>query len=126
MIVGGGRGQGSMDGAATKVALSGGFGVGTAFELELDVASLGEVRDCVHEGKRFKVHDEFYGVPAFIAAETVVEVSLCMYRKRRGLLGVVWVWAETDEAGSLAPEGGELGGDLDDVRRLPYLLYAPL
>lgn len=115
-----------MDSAATKVALSGGFGVGTAFELEFDAASLGEVRDRVHEGKRFKVHDELYGVPAFIAAETVVEVSLCMYRERRGFLGVIRVRAKADEAGSLASEGGKLRGYLGDVRRLPYLLYAPL
>lgn len=39
---------------------------------------------------------------------------------------MIWVWAEAREAGALAFEGGELRGDLHDIRLLPDLLDAAL
>src|SRR5215218_1561511 len=126
VIVDGSRGQGPMDGTTTEGALLCGLGVAGAFELEFDAGSLGQVRNGVHERERLEIHDEFYGVPAFITTETMVEVPFRVYGEGGGFLRVIRVRAETDEAGPLAPESGELRGHLDDVRRLPHLLYAPL
>jgi len=57
---------------------------------------------------------------------TVVEAFVRGDVEGRGLFLVVGVWAQAYEAGSLAPEGRKLGGNLDDAGRLTDLLYAAL
>ena len=57
---------------------------------------------------------------------TVVEALIRGDAERRSLFLVVWVGAESSEAGSLTFEGRELGGDFDYVGRLPDLFYAAL
>src|SRR5215210_5801016 len=60
------------------------------------------------------------------APETVIEALVRGDAEGRGFLLVVWVGTEACEACSLAPEGCELGGYLDDPGRLPDLFYAAL
>jgi hypothetical protein len=126
MIVDGRCGECPVYGATAEVALPCGFGIASALEFEIDAGAFGQVGNGVHEGERFKIHDEFYGIAALFAAETMVKVPLRMHGERRSFFGMVGVRAEADEAGSLAPEGNELGGYLDDVSRFADLLYAAL
>ena len=62
----------------------------------------------------------------FQAPETVVEALVRGDAEGRSFLLVVWVGTEACEAGSLAPEGCELRGHLDNPGRLPDLFYAAL
>jgi hypothetical protein len=115
-----------MDAAAAEVAFSCGFEVSPTLELELNTCALCEIGDCIHEGESLEIHNEFYGISALIAAETVVKISLGMHGEGRGFLGVVRVWTEAHEASPLAPKGSKLGGYLDYVGSFPDLLDAAL
>jgi hypothetical protein len=59
-----------------------------------------------------------------LAAEAIVEAAVRGDAEGRSFLLVVRVGTEAGKTGALAPEGGELGGYLDDVYRLTDLLYA--
>src|SRR5215217_2974242 len=124
MVVDGRSGERFVDVAAADVAISCGFGISPALELDLYAGALGQIGDGVDEGEGLQLAYELDGVAPPLAPETVVEALVRGDAERGGLLGVFWVGAETNEAGSLAPKGGELRGDLDYVRRLPDLLYA--
>ena len=126
MIVNGGGGEGPVDRTSTEVTFLCGARVSPAFELQVYAEAVGEVGDCIGEVQRFEVHNEFDSVPAALASETVVEALVRRDAEGRGFLLVVWVWTEACEAGSLAPEGCELGGHLDDPGRLPDPFYAAL
>jgi hypothetical protein len=102
------------------------FGVGTTFELQLDARAFGEIRDGVHEREGLQLAHELYSISSPLAAKTIIEAPVGGGAERGSFFGVIRVWAKADETGSLAPEGGELGGNLDYVRRLSHLLYAPL
>jgi hypothetical protein len=126
VIVGGGGGQGPVDRASTEVTFPRGARVSPAFKLQVYAESVGEVGDRFGEVQRLEIHYQLDGVPATRTAKTVVEALVRGDAKGRGFLLVVWVGTEACEAGSLAPEGRELGGHLDDPGRLPDLFYAAL
>ena len=126
VIVDGGGGEGLVDSTSTEVTFPGGAWVSRALELQVYAGAVGEVGDCFGELQRLEIHDQFDGVPAALASETVVEASVRGDAEGRGFLLVVWIRTEACEAGSLAPEGCKLGGYLDDPGRLPDLFYAAL
>jgi hypothetical protein len=124
MVVDGCSGERFMDVAAAEVAFSCGFWISSTLELDLYAGALGQVGDGIHEREGLQLAHELYGVASPATSETIIETPVRGDAERGGLLGVFRVGAETDEAGSLAPKGGELGGDLDYIRRLPDLLNA--
>jgi hypothetical protein len=126
VIVDGGGSEGPVDRTSTEVTFPGGAWVSRALELQVYAGAVGEVGDCFGELQRLEIHDQFDGVPAALASETVVEASVQGDAERRGLLLVVGIGAEACEAGPLALEGRELGGNLDNAGCLSDLFYAAL
>src|SRR3954454_8547323 len=115
-----------MDLASPQATPSCCFGVSSALELQLDVGALREVGDCFCEVEGFEIHDELDSIPPLLAPMTVVEPLFGVDAEGGGFLLVVGVGAEACKAGSLAFEGRELGGHLDDVGGLSDLFYAAL
>ncbi len=126
MVVDGGGGEGFVDLSSPQRTLPRCVRISPTLELQIYAGSFGEVGDRFGEVEGLEVHDELDGVPAHLAPVAVVETLFRVDAEGRGLLLVVGVGAEACEAGPLALEGRELGGDLDDVGGLPDLLYAAL
>jgi hypothetical protein len=124
VIIDGGGGECLVDRTPAEGTFSRGALVSPALELQVHAGAFGEVGDGVGEVEGLEIHDELDGVAAPLTAKAVIEAAVRGDAEGRSFFLVVRVGAEADEAGSLAPEGGELGGYLDDVGRLPDLLYA--